>query len=420
DWQWLVEGGESTFVGYDNHRASTRVVKFARQGDQLLVVPESTPFYAESGGQVGDTGTLSGDGWELAVTDTQKIDGEHVCFCPAKTQPDFKGDITATVDAARRARITYNHTATHLLHAALREALGDHIRQAGSLVAPDYLRFDFTHFKKIEPEELTAIEKRVNQKIRENLPVDYFNTDFNTAKAAGAMALFGEKYGDVVRVVNIAPYSMELCGGCHVRNTGEIGAFMIASESSTASGIRRIEAYTGIRSEETMRHQRELLGQISALLNTPAEHLSGRITEMLQHQKELEKHLQQLQAGEVLGQVDELLSKAEDLGSVKLIIAEFQDSEVDILKQAADELRMKSSATVGFLVNHSSDKLNFVCMVSDDLVKSKTVAAGDLVREAAKIAGGGGGGKPHLATAGARDAAKLPEVYAFLRKTLGA
>ncbi|MCB0315475.1 MAG: alanine--tRNA ligase, partial [Calditrichaeota bacterium] len=231
-----------------------------------------TPFYAESGGQVGDRGKIIGDGFELEVLDTQKESDHNVCICRAEGDVTLTGGpVRAVVDMELRKPTTYNHTATHLLHAALREVLGEHVRQAGSLVAPDHLRFDFTHFKKVEPEQLETIERIVNRQIREDYPVRYEYTDFNAAKQRGAMALFGEKYGDVVRVVSIAnspetaPVSLELCGGCHVQQTGQIGPFVIVQESSIASGVRRIEALTGPKAVEYIQRSRDVVQELDQL-----------------------------------------------------------------------------------------------------------------------------------------------------------
>ena len=425
DWTVLTPSDETVFNGYENLEVDTEIHKYAKVGDRYYVVLTKTPFYAESGGQVGDKGWIRGDGFELKVVDTQKIAGENVCICEADGELNIQSPkVRAIVDLSHRKPTTYNHTATHLLHAALRKVLGDHVHQAGSLVAPDYLRFDFTHFKKVTPEELQQIENIVNAQIQENYPVTYEYQDFESAKAKGAMALFGEKYGDVVRVVTIAnngsePVSIELCGGCHVRHTGEIGPFVIVQESSVASGIRRIEALTGPKAVEYIQQQREVVRQLEQALNAKTTELPERIRQLQEQTKELEKQLQALQSGQVLQQIDEMIASAEKIGDIKLIIKEFENQDVELLKQLGDEIRKKSHSTVGFFVNKTNDgKFNIVCAVTDDLISGKKVSAGNLVREAAKIAGGGGGGRPHLATAGARDVSKLPEVYEYLRKAL--
>ncbi|RMH83795.1 MAG: alanine--tRNA ligase [Calditrichaeota bacterium] len=425
EWQVLSPAEKQEFVGYEETEVETTIHKIARSNGHYRVVLSRTPFYAEAGGQVGDQGRIVGEGFELKVIDTRKEGDFSVSICEADGPVEItRPRVKAIVDREKRIPTTYNHTATHLLHAALRRVLGDHVRQAGSLVHPDYLRFDFTHFKKVEPEELEAIERIINHQIQQNLEVRYEYKDFETARREGAMALFGEKYGDVVRVVSIiAPdgndvVSMELCGGCHVKRTGEIGVFVITQETSIASGVRRIEALTGPRAVEYIQKMRRATQAISQMVNAPIEELPHRVRELQEQLKEREKELQRLKTRQILQQVDELMEKAEQVGTIALVTAEFEDTEVDLLKQLGDRLRQKASRTVGFFVNRSNGRLNFVCAVTDDLIKEQHIKAGDLVRDAAKIAGGGGGGRPHLATAGAKDPNKLDAVWQFLRKRL--
>lgn len=416
---WTVfSDGETEFVGYDELEVNTSIRKWAQHGDHVHVVLEKTPFYAESGGQVGDQGIIQGKGFQIEITDTRKVNDNNVSIGTLSGSIGEDGSVDARVDSARRTPTLYNHTATHLLHAALRSVLGDHVQQAGSLVAPDGLRFDFTHFKKIEPEELEKIELIVNGKIQENMPVTTYTSTFDEAKAKGAMALFGEKYGDVVRVVDIAPFSVELCGGCHVKATGEIGPFIIAQENSVAAGVRRIEALTGPEATRYMLERRDIVSKLEQQLNAPAAELVDRVQNLQEKTRQAERELQKLQAGQIIDRVDEFIDGAEKIGDVSLIIEEFENVEVDMLKQVGDTLRQKSKQTVGFLVNKADGKVNFVCAVTDDLIKDRSLKAGDLIREAAKMAGGGGGGRPHLATAGAKDATKLPDVYEFLRSKL--
>lgn len=419
DWIEVTPAADTTFNGYENIELVTKIHKYQQHNGHYHLVLTETPFYAESGGQVGDKGRIIGPGFELEVIDTQKLNDENVSICQANGPVKFSdGEVTAIVDRTHRVPVTGNHTATHLLHQALRDVLGDHVRQAGSLVAPDHLRFDFTHFKKIEPQELIRIEKIVNDKIQENLQVSYDYVGFDEAKEKGAMALFGEKYGDVVRMVSIEPFSIELCGGCHVSATGEIGLFSIVHESSIASGVRRIEALTGAKAVEAMRNQRETVHHLSQLLNVPAETVTDRVADLLEQHRSLEKELQKVRASQIVERGDEFLKKAEKFGDIHFVLQEFEDVEVDLLKQLGDKLRESSHAVVAFLVNRTGDKVNFVCAVADGLIRNNGLKAGDLVKEAAKIAGGGGGGRPHLATAGAKDAAKLPAVYEFLRGKL--
>ncbi|MEZ4745718.1 MAG: alanine--tRNA ligase [Calditrichia bacterium] len=425
DWTVLTPAEKTTFVGYENVAIDTKIHKYSRHNSEIHIVLTETPFYAESGGQVGDTGTISGDGFSLTVVDTQKQGGESVCIC--KTSGDVtisSANVRAAVDMAARKPTTYNHTATHLLHAALRDILGDHVRQAGSLVAPDYLRFDFTHFKKVEHDQLREIEKIINAQVQEDISVSYAYEAFDDAKAKGAMALFGEKYGDVVRVVSIAesdsdPVSVELCGGCHVKRTGEIGPFVVTQESSVASGVRRIEALTGPKAVAFIQQQRDLVNELDAILNTRPGEMADRVRNMQDQIRDLEKQLQQIQSQQVLQHADAIIEKGEKIGDVLLVIHEFENQDVDLLKQLGDQMRQKTKSAIGFFVNKLDDgKINLICAVTDDLISGKKFNAGNIVRDAAKIAGGGGGGRPHLATAGAKDAEKLPEIYEFLRKLL--
>ncbi|MGH1366590.1 MAG: alanine--tRNA ligase [Calditrichia bacterium] len=417
EWQ-VINEGETEFVGYENLNVETTIRKWAKHDNHVHVVLEKTPFYAESGGQVGDQGIIQGNGFKIDIVETRKQSGENVSIGALTGEIGSDVSVEAGVDIDRRNPTIYNHTATHLLHAALRDVLGDHVQQAGSLVAPDGLRFDFTHFKKIESDELQKIELMVNSKIQENMTVSTYSSSFDEAKAKGAMALFGEKYGDVVRVVDIAPFSVELCGGCHVQATGEIGPFIITQESSVAAGVRRIEALTGPQATRYMLERRNIVNSLEQLLNTPASELADRVHAIQEKARQSEKELQKLQAGKIIERVDEFIAGAEKIGDVSLVIEEFSDVDVDLLKQVGDTLRQKSTKTVGFLVNKAGGKVNFVCAVTDDLIKERSLKAGDLIREAAKMAGGGGGGRPHLATAGAKDASKLPDVYAFLRSKL--
>lgn len=420
DWEVLTPSDETKFVGYENTALITNIHKIARRNGNYYVVLTETPFYAESGGQVGDRGKIIGDGFELEVVDTQKEGDSNVCICISDKPLEIKDpEVHAVIDTNLRTPTTYNHTATHLLQAALRNVLGDHVRQAGSLVSPDYLRFDFTHFKKVEREQLEEIERMVNENIQNDLSVEYYYTDFDTARKKGAMALFGEKYGDIVRVVSVAPVSMELCGGCHVKHTGQIGPFVITQESNIASGVRRIEALTGPKAVEYIQHSRSIVKDIDQLLNSPAEGLTQRIKEMMEHLRNVERELQQLKTQQVLNHADEYLMQAEKVGDISLVIQEFDNLEIDLLKQLGDTLRQKSNHSVSFLVNHGEDgRVNFICAITDDLIERKKLKAGELVKQAAQIAGGGGGGRPHLATAGAKSADQLPEIYQFLRKEL--
>ncbi len=420
EWQVITPVEKSSvFLGYETLEAETTIVKYIRSDDRWHVVLAETPFYAEAGGQVGDRGKIVGKDFVLEVIDTQKEgdDTVHICQAPASSEiADAR--VYAKVDRSRRMPTMANHTATHLLHAALRKVLGDHVTQAGSLVAPDRLRFDFTHFQKISREQLEEIEWMVNQKIQEDLPVEVLYTEFEKARKMGAMALFGEKYSDWVRVIVINDFSKELCGGTHVRHTGQIGTFVITQETSIASGVRRVEALTGPRAVEFVQKSRDLIFDLDQLLNVQMEELPHRVKEILAENRRLEKELQKLRSGQILNRVEELLAHSQKIGEVHLIVEQFEDQEVDLLKQLGDRIRQKGKGVVGFFINRVNGRVHFVCVVTDDLIQQRGLKAGELVKEAARIAGGGGGGRPHLATAGAKQPEKIPEVIRFVKKRL--
>lgn len=408
DWTVLNEGPDSKFVGYEDVAIETHIMRYAVDEQRIRVVLSETPFYAESGGQIGDRGLISGDGFELTVTDTQK-EGDriiHICAPVADFKP-FSDKVVAQVISFRRQNTAKNHTATHLLHAGLRSVLGDHINQAGSLVEPDRLRFDFTHFEKISEEQLNKIESIVNQKILQNIPLEVAEQKFEEAKKKGAVALFGEKYGDVVRTIQIADFSLELCGGTHVNATGEIGAFYITYESGIASGVRRIEAITGPAALKYVQNTRKTVQKLSSLLNSNEDDVVSKVQQLLEDKRSLEKALQKKKQSELSSDLDEILARTETINDVQVLIHHVENTEVEQLKQLGDRIREKAKATAALLLAENDGKLNLVCMVTDDLIQNKHLKAGDLISRTAKAAGGGGGGRPHLATAGARDSSKL-------------
>ncbi|GAB4340413.1 MAG: alanine--tRNA ligase [Calditrichia bacterium] len=409
----------SVFVGYEKLEVETQICKFVRKEDQYQVVLIETPFYAESGGQVGDRGKIILDEGELEVLDVQKLNDEIVHICKSdKPLEIVKSDAKAVVSPEWRYPTMNNHTATHLLHAALRQVLGEHVQQAGSLVEPERLRFDFTHSKKVEKDELAHIEWLVNQQIRRNTPLEIFVTDFEKAKEMGAMALFGEKYGNEVRVVRIEGFSTELCGGTHVKQTGDIGLFLITEESSIASGVRRIEAVTGEAAFGLVQKQRELLAKITSQLNTPAENVPEKLSQMSEAIHELENELKRVKSAQILDNLGSLIENAEKIGEISLSIGHTDGADVDLLKKAGDKFREQAKNGVLLFINRQEEKINYVCAVTDDLIKNRGLKAGDLVREVAKITGGGGGGRPHLATAGGKNADKLEEAIARLKSLL--
>ncbi len=417
------------FVGYERLEVTTQVHKWAFKDERYHVVLTETPFYAEAGGQVGDRGTITAGALTLTVEDTQRDGDLSICRCRPQADgldPDWAQEkVVARVDAEQRGPTTANHTATHLLHVALRRILGDHVHQSGSLVAPDHLRFDFTHWQRVVPEQLAEIERIVNGVVRADHAVAYFTAPFADAQRLGAMALFGEKYGDTVRVVRIGdaeqPVSLELCGGCHVHRTGQIGPFVITSEGSIASGVRRIEARTGGVAVRLMQEQRGVLQQVSVLLGGGAGEVAQRAGELVQHTRQLEKRIKVLEAERSAQQAALLAAEAEQVGGVRLILRTFDDQQPAALKTLAERLRTVAPSTVAFLVSTRGGRLAMACAVSDDLAAAEPgISAAVLVKEAAAQAGGGGGGRPTLATAGAKRATNLDAVLASVRGHLAA
>jgi alanyl-tRNA synthetase len=324
--------------------------------------------------------------------------------------------VFAEIDTRNRRQTEKNHTATHLLHAALRRVLGDHVQQAGSLVEPERLRFDFTHHGKVDEDQIREIETIVNEKIQENLPLEITQESFKSARERGAMALFGEKYGEVVRTIQINDFSLELCGGTHVSRTGQIGLFVIVNESSIASGVRRIEALTGKQAVIYLQTIRQKIKELSGLLNAQGDELVSKINELLDRKKVLEKELEKVNTRMLSGDIDNLIKNAEMINGVKVIVFKSQDATMAQLKDMGDQIRQKSNNTVGLLGSVVDQKLSFVCVVSDDLVDSGKHNAGDLVRKVAHVAGGGGGGRPHMATAGGKDLDRFDEAMASIKK----
>lgn len=417
EWIILNEGSDSRFVGYDELAIETHIMRYHADENHIRIILRETPFYAESGGQVGDKGTIAGENFTLQVVDTKK-DGDHIIhLCePHEAFHPQSDKVLAQVITFERQDTAKNHTATHLLHAALRQVLGNHVNQAGSLVEADRLRFDFTHFEKITPRQIAEMETIINQKIQQNLKLEIGYEKLNEAKSRGAMALFGEKYSDIVRTVAIPNYSLELCGGTHVRSTGEIGLFLIVSESGIASGVRRIEAITGSKAVAYLQRSRDILQQLNGLLNTNDEQIAEKVRLLIEENKKLEKQLARETTSKLASTIDSLLAIAETINGIKMVTYKAGAIPVVQLKELGDKIREASRETIALLISEQEDKLNFVCVVSDDLVGSKKANASDLVREVARIAGGGGGGRPHLATAGAKGTAKRDEALKAFRE----
>lgn len=419
-----VQGGalsdfttKTEFVGYNELEINTKIVAIVAddqfvdtlsEGQSGQVILAKTPFYAESGGQVSDQGLIRSSAGIADVEGLFKAPhGQHVHHVTV-TSGELRVDaeVTAEVNRELRRDIVKNHTATHLLHKALKETLGEHVNQAGSLVEPQRLRFDFSHLGSISPEELVEIERRVNEQIWNALDVVINLKPIDEAKAMGAMALFGEKYGDIVRVVQVGGYSLELCGGCHVNNTSEIGLFKLISESGIGSGVRRIEAVTGKGAYLFMDGQLDLLKQSAGLLKSNVTDVPKRIEALYTQLKELGRENESLQSKLSTIEAGELTSKVVTIGSTKLLSAQVHVGSMDALRGIADELKVKLPDTVLVLGATMEDKVNFVVVVPQEQVK-QGLHAGKIVKEVAAICGGGGGGRPDMAQAGGKDASKI-------------
>ena len=413
NWQIISEGPHSRFLGYDTNTTISSIRRFTQnEQGQWLIVLDQTPFYAEAGGQVADQGWLrqqNADAVEKqwTVVDVQKDGDTIVHFAEGSSAPSGS-PIEAEIDQQLRLTTTYNHTATHLLHAALRVVLGSHVNQAGSVVHPNYLRFDFTHFEKLSETQVQKIEGLVNQKIRENIPLNIYETEYDQAITHGIIALFGEKYDDQVRVVQASDYSTELCGGCHVKATGEIGHFRILSEASIASGIRRIVAVTGPESERMVREEGKAIHHLRQILNVSTREMAPLVHQILEEKRQLEKELMGLKKQSAAGDADLLLKKAHEIAGIQVVISEVEIDSMDAFKSLGDSLRNQLSPGLAILAAHLNGKVSFLCVVSDYLVSQK-VKAGEVINLVAKLAGGRGGGQPHLAQAGARSPEKLPD-----------
>ena len=407
-----LEGAHSLFVGYDELEIDAQVIRAEGGKDsRVWIVLDRTPFYAEAGGQVGDRGRIEGKGFVVEVQDVQKARGRIVhkgCLVEGDTAA-LTGPVVARVDGQARIDAERNHTATHLLHESLRRTLGDHVGQMGSLVAPDRLRFDFSHFAAVAPEPLREIEERVNEQIRADLEVSTFQEELEKAKAMGAQALFGEKYEDRVRVVRIGGFSLELCGGTHVRSTGEIGAFDLVSESGIAAGVRRSEALTGAGAERAARQRRQVLAGLGTRLNAAPEELADKIEVLLGRNRQLERTLDELRRRVAALETSALASGAREVKGVAVVARRTQAEDVPSLRAMADGLRESLGSGVGVLGADIGGKVSFIAVVTDDLIEARGLKAGDIVRGVAQLAGGSGGGKAHLAQAGGRDPGKLDE-----------
>ena len=421
DWV-IIKEGSNKFVGYDSLEAKASVLKYrkvkAKGKEAYQIVLDTTPFYAESGGQVGDRGVLTIGNSPFNVIDTKK-DNDLIIHFTESIPSDLSGEIIAKVDGAKRKNTELHHSATHLLHAALRKVLGNHVAQKGSLVNEEHLRFDFSHFAKVTDEEITQVEALVNEKIRENIPVVIKSMPKDEAMKLGAMALFGEKYGDVVRVVIMDPnYSVELCGGTHVGATGELGLFKLTSESAVAAGVRRVEAVCGKRAEEYVNTQFSLLSKLNEALKNPKD-IQKAVENLQAENADLKKHLEAMEARQLVGIRNELLQKDEIINGVNFIGDIIEVSYADALKKLCFDLKNHLRDHVAVLCVNLGGKPFVAVGISDTVVAAKGLDAGKIIKEhIAPLIKGGGGGQKTLATAGGQEAGNLKQVIEIVKKLL--
>ncbi len=417
---------KTEFLGYQATEASGKViaifqngqkVESANAGEEAIVILDKTPFYGESGGQIGDKGLLTSANAEFTVLDSQKY-GKSIGHIGNLVKGSLKvGDlVTAAIDVELRERIRRNHSATHLLQAALQRILGNHVHQKGSLVNDSYLRFDFSHNQSITQEQIVEIENLVNQQIRCNLPVDVELMPIDEARNKGAMALFGEKYEDIVRVLTMGDFSIELCGGTHVDRTGDIGLFKIISESSIASGVRRIEATSGQNAMDFIHHEANLLSQIAQLVKSDKSAVLVRVEQLLEQTKLLEKNIEQLKAQKASQQSAQLINQCEKINNKNLLIAKLDNVEAKVLRTMIDDLKNQLKTGVIILAAVNDGKINLAAGVTNDLIN--VVKAGELVSQLALKVGGKGGGRPDFAQAGGMDLSALPEALSSMKKEI--
>ena len=409
-WKEFFKSEKTEFVGYEKTECQTYISKYSldNKGKVKLVLCQ-TPFYAESGGQIADKGIIFNDDCNIEIYNVQKENDIFIHIGRLVSGKINDKKVIAKVNAKRRKDIARNHTATHLLHAALRQVLGTHLHQKGSLVAPDRLRFDFTHFKAVNKEELDLVEKIVNEKIRENLPVNIFYDNLENARKRGAMALFGEKYDKKVRVIEISDFSLELCGGIHCKSTGEIGLIKIISESSISAGVRRIEALTGGYAYEFLKREEAILEDIQSQLNCPNSDIVRKIENMVEENKELKKQLEKFEKGNVRESVDKLIAYPVIIGKIKIVAGEVEVKGIQQLRESADYLKNKIGKGIGILGANIDGKVSLICVVSPDL--QKKLHAGKIVNQVAQIVGGKGGGRPDMAMAGGQEIENFGRIF---------
>lgn len=420
------ENAEKTvFDGYSTLEETSKITGLAKdseisdslkKGDKGIIVTEKTPFYAEMGGQVGDIGKITSDGAIAKVVDTKKSADGHFMHEVEVEDGEFKigGSVTLKVCRKNRMAIGRNHSATHLLHKALKEELGTHVAQAGSLVTPNHLRFDFSHFEAMTKEQLKNVEKKVNEKILESLPIITKEMPIEEAKKLGAAAQFGEKYGDTVRVVSMGDYSVEFCGGTHLENTAQIGLFKLISESGVAAGVRRIEAVTGAGVLEYIEKKDKLIEDTAQAMKSNPNDIAERAAALVNEAKELSRELESAKAGKAVSLAQDLIKTAENINGINVITAKIDGMGADDLRTLGDSLKDKEPNLVLVLAGVNGDKATLVAMATKEAV-AKGANAGKIIKEVAKTAGGGGGGKPDSAQAGAKDLSKLDEALALVK-----
>jgi alanyl-tRNA synthetase len=408
----IVDDGEQDFAAYRATELETDVLAYRTMDDGVALQLRESPFYAESGGQVSDRGHVLGDGWKLTVADVRRVGGRVAVIGPV--EGDFApGRATAVVEAPPRRDTERNHTATHLLHAALRRVLGDHVHQQGSLVAPDRLRFDFSHTGPLTPEQSAEVEFLVNEAVWANYEVCTNSVGYQEAIERGAMALFSEKYGDVVRVVEIPGVSMELCGGTHVRTTGQIGGFRILSESGVAAGVRRIEAVTGSAAYQRAMDDRRLLAETAAVLRTREENLATRAGSLVDENRELQRQLDRARDEGGADRAGELVASAETVDGVRVLAATVEVADIDEARALCDTIRERLGSGVAVLAASADARISLFAVATDDLIK-RGVRADHVVRQVAEVTGGKGGGRPHMAQGGVGDPETVPEALALV------
>ena len=416
------------FRGYDDLELEGEVLAIIKRGDitnrvgmgdEAVVILDETAFYGESGGQIGDVGVLYNDTMRAAVTDTKKGPHDQIHHIIKIEEGElYTGDtVKVKVNSDIRKSTARNHTATHILHRALKQVLGEHVQQAGSLVAPDRLRFDFTHFEGLTGEQIRKIEKIANEQILKGLNIKAFETSMAEAENMGAEALFGEKYGDVVRVVKVGDYSTELCGGTHVDNSGEIGMLIILSEGGVAAGVRRIEAITGIEAYKYVRKNQGLIAQIADTLKTQTPNVLQRVDELVHEVKEKDRELNKLKSQLASSSTDDLLDGVQSVDGVNVIVQSINDQGMDDLRKIGDVLKEKIGSGVIILASGSGDKVNFIATATKDVL-TKGIHCGNLIKEVAKIAGGGGGGRPDMAQAGGKNPDKIEDALSAAKEIL--